>query len=185
MEVDSFRCLSPLIKRYYQLSRVKKELPIPFSPLRKPLHQCCFGLVTSGGLYHKGHERPFDEERERREPSWGDPSFRTLPADMDATVTVTNMPFWSDRVVPGPEDDLGVRAEVVLAEAVLVDNRAAIEVEDSQGDPARTPEGEPLGQEYVAPVGGQGHGFYAPVSAAEGRGHRKHEVVPARGVDGV
>jgi D-proline reductase (dithiol) PrdB len=83
MEVDSFRYLSPLIKRYYQLSRVKKELPIPFSPLLKPLRQCRVGLVTSGGLYHEGHEQPFDEERERREPSWGDPSFRTLPADMD------------------------------------------------------------------------------------------------------
>jgi D-proline reductase (dithiol) PrdB len=83
MEVDSFRYLSPLIKRYYQLSQVRKELPIPFAPLRRPLDQCRFGLVTSGGLYHRGHERPFDEERERREPSWGDPSFRTLPADMD------------------------------------------------------------------------------------------------------
>jgi D-proline reductase (dithiol) PrdB len=83
MEVDRFRFLSPLIKRYYQLSRVKKELPIPFTPLRKPLHQCRFGLVTSGGLYHKGHEQPFDQERERREPPWGDPTFRTLPADMN------------------------------------------------------------------------------------------------------
>jgi len=83
MEVDSFRYLSPLIKRYYQLSQVRKELPIPFAPLRKPLPRCRFGLVTSGGLYHKGHERPFDEERERREPSWGDPGFRTLPVDMD------------------------------------------------------------------------------------------------------
>ena len=83
MEVDSFRYLSPLIKRYYQLNLVRKELPIPFTPLRKPLHQCRFGLVTSGGLYHKGHEPPFDQERERREPPWGDPSFRTLPVGMD------------------------------------------------------------------------------------------------------
>lgn len=82
MEVDSFRYLSPLIKRYYQLSLVKRKLPIPFTPLRKPLRQCRFGLVTSGGLYHRGHDRPFDEERERREPSWGDPSFRVLPSDV-------------------------------------------------------------------------------------------------------
>lgn len=83
MEVDSFRYLSPLIKRYYQLSQVKREIPIPFAPVRKPLRQCRFALVTSGGLYHRGHDRPFDQERERREPSWGDPSFRILPADMD------------------------------------------------------------------------------------------------------
>ena len=83
MEVDSFRFLSPLIKRYYQLSRVRKELPIPFAPLRKPLSESRFGLVTSGGLYHEGREQPFDAERERREPAWGDPSFRTLSTDMD------------------------------------------------------------------------------------------------------
>ncbi len=83
MEVDSFRYVSPLITRYYKLSRVEKELPIPWTPLARPIQQSRFGLVTSGGLYHKGHEPPFDLERERREPPWGDPSFRTLPADMD------------------------------------------------------------------------------------------------------
>ena len=92
MEVDSFRYLSPLIKRYYQLSRVEIDLPIPFTPLRKPLGESRFGLVTSGGLYHQGHEQPFDQERERREPSWGDPSFRILPADMDpAEVGVSHL----------------------------------------------------------------------------------------------
>ncbi|MFQ5857006.1 MAG: glycine/sarcosine/betaine reductase selenoprotein B family protein, partial [Anaerolineae bacterium] len=40
------------------------------------------GLVTSGGLYHKGHEPPFDVERERREPTWGDPSLRIIPTDI-------------------------------------------------------------------------------------------------------
>jgi hypothetical protein len=44
--------LSPLTKRYYQLSRVEKELPIPFTPLRRLLRESRFGLVTSGGLYH-------------------------------------------------------------------------------------------------------------------------------------
>ncbi len=83
MEVDSFRFLSPLIKRYYQLSHVDKELPIPFTPLRKPVQASRFGLVTSGGLYHRGHDQPFDAERERREPAWGDPSYRVLPTDMD------------------------------------------------------------------------------------------------------
>ncbi len=83
MEVDSFRFVPSLIKRYYQLNRVSKELPVPFTPLRKPLAQCRLGLVTSGGLYHVGCEEPFDQEGERKNPPWGDPSFRTLPVDMD------------------------------------------------------------------------------------------------------
>ena len=83
MEVDSFRYVSRLITRYYRLTKVEAELPIPWAPLAQPLSQCRFGLVTSGGLYHKGHEPPFDLERERREPAWGDPSFRALPTDME------------------------------------------------------------------------------------------------------
>jgi hypothetical protein len=82
MPVDSFRYVSRLIARYYKLSRVERELPIPWNPVNRPLSQSRFGLVTSGGLYHREHEPPFDLERERREPTWGDPSFRTLPVDI-------------------------------------------------------------------------------------------------------
>jgi hypothetical protein len=84
MEVDSFRYVSRLIRRYYKLTNIQRDLPIPWTPLAQPLGQSRFGLVTSGGLYHKGHEPPFDLERERQEPTWGDPSFRTLPTDMES-----------------------------------------------------------------------------------------------------
>ena len=49
------------------------------APPLKPLDQCRFGLVTSGGLYHTRCEQGFDQEGERRNPWWGDPSFRTIP----------------------------------------------------------------------------------------------------------
>ena len=83
MAVDSFRYTSRLIGRYYRLSKVEAELPIPWSPVTRPLTEARFGLVTSGGLYHRGHQPPFDLEREQQEPTWGDPSFRALPMDMD------------------------------------------------------------------------------------------------------
>jgi D-proline reductase (dithiol) PrdB len=82
MEVDSFKYLSRLITRYYKMAQVETELPIPWTPLKRPLSQARFSLVTSGGLYHKGQEPPFNLERERREPTWGDPGYRTLPVDM-------------------------------------------------------------------------------------------------------
>jgi D-proline reductase (dithiol) PrdB len=92
MEVDSFRYLSSLVKRYYQLNRVNKETPIPFATLVKPLDQCRFGLVTSGGLFHTRREQGFDQEGERENPAWGDPSFRTLPVDMNlADVGVSHL----------------------------------------------------------------------------------------------
>lgn len=82
-QVDSFRYLPRLISRYYRLARVKLEFPIPWSPLEKPLAGSIFGLVTSGGLYHKRQEPPFNLERERLEPTWGDPSYRTIPSNID------------------------------------------------------------------------------------------------------
>lgn len=82
MTVDSFKYLSRLITRFYKLSQVQKALPVPWTPLKKPLARARFALVTSGGLYHREREQPFDVARERQEPTWGDPSFRTLPTDM-------------------------------------------------------------------------------------------------------
>lgn len=103
MEVDSFRYISPLIKRYYQLNLVHKEQPIPFTPLPKPLDQCRFGLVTSGGLYHARCEPPFDQEGERKNPAWGDPSFRTLPVDMNlADVRVSHLHINHQDVLADP-----------------------------------------------------------------------------------
>jgi D-proline reductase (dithiol) PrdB len=82
MPVDSFKFLPRLIAAFYQTTDRQPELPIPWTPLPRPLPDCKFGLVTSGGLYHKGIEPPFDIEREKREPRWGDPTYRTLPANV-------------------------------------------------------------------------------------------------------
>jgi len=82
MSVDSFKYLPRLIATYYQMTDRQPELPIPWTPLARPLSECTFGLVTSGGLYHEGVEPPFDVVRERQEPTWGDPTYRTLPSDI-------------------------------------------------------------------------------------------------------
>ena len=82
MKVDSYKYLTPLIKRYYRMSRVETEPDIPWTPVTRPLSECYFSLVTSGGLYHKPSDLPFDLDRERREPTWGDPGFRMLPSAM-------------------------------------------------------------------------------------------------------
>jgi len=79
MPVDSFKYLPRLIATFYQMSDRQPELPIPWTPLPSPLPDCTFGLVTSGGLYHQGVEPPFDLVWERREPSWGDPTYRVIP----------------------------------------------------------------------------------------------------------
>ncbi|MCA9936178.1 MAG: hypothetical protein KC415_19730, partial [Anaerolineales bacterium] len=81
MIVDSFKFLPRLIATFYQMTEREPQQPIPWTPLAKPLAACKFGLVTSAGLYLKGVQRPFDTERERAEPTWGDPTYRAIPAD--------------------------------------------------------------------------------------------------------
>ena len=48
--------------------------------MSKPLNQTTLALVTSAGISLKS-DPPFDMEREKREPIWGDRSFRTIPRE--------------------------------------------------------------------------------------------------------
>jgi D-proline reductase (dithiol) PrdB len=82
LPVDSFKFLPRLISTFYQMVEREPEYPIPWNPLAKELKQCKFGLITSGGLYPLDLQPPFDMEREKQEPTWGDPSYRSLPMDI-------------------------------------------------------------------------------------------------------
>jgi D-proline reductase (dithiol) PrdB len=80
--VYGFRFMPPALAAW-----IKKDIPegpfqgdIPWTPLKKPLAQTTFSLVTSAGISLKS-QPPFDMERERREPTWGDPTLREIPRD--------------------------------------------------------------------------------------------------------
>jgi D-proline reductase (dithiol) PrdB len=51
---------------------------IPFTPLARPLRECTLALVSTAGIA-RNDDKPFDQEHERRDPWWGDPSFRVIP----------------------------------------------------------------------------------------------------------
>ncbi len=53
--------------------------PVPWTPLRQPLSQCRLALVSSAGFVLP-NQPPFDDSIKG-----GDPSFREIPADADAT----------------------------------------------------------------------------------------------------
>ena len=82
MPVDSFKYLPGSIAAYYRNLNVEKADPIPWTPLAKPLADARFALVTTAGVYVKGSDAPFDAEREKREPMWGDPTYRRIPRDV-------------------------------------------------------------------------------------------------------
>jgi len=82
MTVDSFKFLPRVIAAYYKMTDRQPDMPIPWTQLQKPLSECKFGLVTTAGIYHRLNDSPFDVEREKHEPTWGDPTFRILPATL-------------------------------------------------------------------------------------------------------
>jgi D-proline reductase (dithiol) PrdB len=82
MPVDSFKYLPGSIAAYYRNLVVPKADPIPLTPMRKPLSETRFALVTTAGIYVEGVEPGFDQEGERRNPMWGDPTFRRIPRDV-------------------------------------------------------------------------------------------------------
>jgi D-proline reductase (dithiol) PrdB len=82
MTVNSFKFLPGSIAAYYRNLPVQREEPVPFTPLAKPLAECRFALVTTAAIHQVGMEPPFDTEREKREPFWGDPTFRRIPRDV-------------------------------------------------------------------------------------------------------
>ena len=79
-KVDGFRFLPPKLSAWIQSFIPDEDFKgaIPFQPLSKPLSEIRVALVTSAGISLKS-DPPFDMERERIEPTWGDPTSRAIP----------------------------------------------------------------------------------------------------------
>lgn len=91
MPIDSYRFLDFASRQVMKAWTAREEAarreagaaarhptPIPFTPLAKPLRECTVALLTTAGVARR-EDRPFDQEGERRNPWWGDPTFRTIP----------------------------------------------------------------------------------------------------------
>jgi len=78
--VDGFLFMPPALRAW-----ISKDIPdqpfsgkIPWTPLDKSISETTFTLMTTAGLSMKS-DAPFDMEREKAEPAWGDPSYREIP----------------------------------------------------------------------------------------------------------
>jgi D-proline reductase (dithiol) PrdB len=69
-----------MIKSWISLEQPRE---IPWTPLRKPLNECSVALISSAGMALVT-DKPFDQEVERRNPWFSDPSFRVIPRDTKA-----------------------------------------------------------------------------------------------------
>jgi D-proline reductase (dithiol) PrdB len=79
MTIDSYRFLDFASRQIMKAWADRQESGlIPFTPLGKPLRECTVALISTAGVA-RNDDRPFDQEGERRDPWWGDPTFRAIP----------------------------------------------------------------------------------------------------------
>ena len=81
MAVESYKFLPRSMRAMYEAMPAIDEPPA-WAPLTKPVERCTIALMTSAGVFLKDSQQGFDEEREWREPTWGDPTYRVIPRDV-------------------------------------------------------------------------------------------------------
>jgi D-proline reductase (dithiol) PrdB len=79
-KVDGFRFLPPGLKAWINTFISDEDFKeyIPWTPMKKPLNQTTMALVTSAGI-SLNTDPPFDMEREKKQATWGDRSYRAIP----------------------------------------------------------------------------------------------------------
>ena len=78
-KVDSYRFISRATKRVMQAwAKREPARDIPWTALAKPLASSTIALISSAAIA-LNDDKPFDQEGERQNPWWGDPSFRIIP----------------------------------------------------------------------------------------------------------
>jgi D-proline reductase (dithiol) PrdB len=146
VSLDSYRFLD-FASRQVMKAWAAREKPgvIPFTPLTKPLAESTIALVSTAGVA-RNDDRPFDQEHERRDPWWGDPSFRVIPlgtterdvrlyhmhidprfgeADLDVVLPMRRLTELArDRIVGRPASTHFSIMGYILEPAVLVEKTA-------------------------------------------------------------
>lgn len=76
---DSYKFLPRSFRPEFEAVPDQPGLEAPPARPAVPLREAKVALLTSAGLYLKDRQPPFDLDRERREPWWGDPTDRIIP----------------------------------------------------------------------------------------------------------
>ncbi len=114
MRVDDNRYLPRIMHSFYG-SDYPVEQGEVWAPFSTRLSDARIALLSSAGLHLKS-QPPFDLERERREPTWGDSSYRMLPKDLQPRdVAVAHLHVNNDPLLADPNIALPLAA---LAEFV-------------------------------------------------------------------
>src|SRR4029077_2148691 len=127
MIVDSYRFLPRSFRPMYEdRGAFPGEAAPVWAPFEKRLAAARIALLTSAGLYVRSTQPSFDLEREQNHPEWGDPSWRSIPADTDPADTgVAHLHINDEDIKADPEIVLPARLLERLVTAGMVGTRTA------------------------------------------------------------
>ena len=111
MIVDSYRFLPRSFRPMYEGRGPfpGEEAPV-WAPFEKRLASSRIALLSSAGIYVKSSQPTFDVERERANPEWGDPSWRSIPSAVDpADLEVAHLHISHEDIRSDPEVVLPIR----------------------------------------------------------------------------
>jgi D-proline reductase (dithiol) PrdB len=97
-----------------------EEGPV-WAPFEKRLAAARIAMLTSAGLFLKSRQPSFDLEREQNNPEWGDPSWRSIPANAEAAdIGVAHLHINDEDIKADPEIALPTRMlDQLVAEGVV------------------------------------------------------------------
>ena len=130
MIVDSYRFLPrSFVPLYGGAGPAPGDDGPVWAPFGQRLAEARIALLTSAGLYLEGEQAPFDGEREKAEPTWGDPTHRVLPVSFDGRqLGMMHLHLNHDDVLADPEIALPVGGLTALAAEGVVGSVAQAHV---------------------------------------------------------
>lgn len=126
MIVDSYRFLPRSFRPFYEgRGPFRGEEGPVWTAFEGRLGAAKIALLSSAGLYLADDQLPFDAERERAHPDWGDPSWRPIAAGRGAgDIGAMHLHINTADVVADPEIALPSRMLAQLAEEGVVGSAA-------------------------------------------------------------
>jgi len=120
MTVDGFKFLPKSFRFLYENVQIETDGPV-WAPFEKPLSEATIAVLSSAGIFVRDTQAPFDVEREKREPTWGDPSWRTIPRDIPQDkVDAAHLHINTAHVKQDIGTALGLRALAALEEKGVI-----------------------------------------------------------------
>ena len=125
MTVDSYKFLPKAFRPMFENVQVDVGKPV-WAPFEKPLSESTIAVLTSAGVFLRDTQEPFDVEREKREPAWGDSTWRIIPRDVPQdNVDAVHLHINTDHVKQDVGVAMGLRALMALEEERVIGRLAS------------------------------------------------------------